>query len=367
MRVREHLMNFERVSYVFESGDSPISRDMLDCSYGVNPCGCSSLVANAKKVLTPVDFFNYPQNLYIEVRRKIAQYWKGVISLGINDIRLGNGSIGILSNINKMHIDKGTKVLGYCPQFTDYINDVRCYGGIYDHIKLKKEQNYKFDNIEFMDKINERYRLIYIDNPNNPTGQIISLSQLVPIIEKAKKMNICVIIDEAYGDFMEKDNSAISLIKSYNNLIVTRSFSKGFGLAGLRIGYMVCNRFIMQYYRKVAFPFTVTNLACQAVMLALKDQQFIDDSIRKTKDAKDKLIKACSKIIVWNTSLEVPIMVLQHPDTKIDLYKLFLDKKIITESGYGFPELGKNAVRFRIATNNIERIIEVIKSIEQEM
>ncbi len=120
-------------------------------------------------------------------------------------------------------------------------------------------------------------------------------------------------------------------------------------------------------FEKVAFPFTVTNLARQAVMLALKDQKFIDDSIRKTKDAKDKLIKACSKIIVWNTSLEVPIMVLQHPDTKIDLYKLFLEKKIITESGKGFPELGKNAVRFRITTNNIERIIEAIKSIEQEM
>ena len=81
--------------------------------------------------------------------------------------------------------------------------------------------------------------VIYLDNPNNPTGKIIPLEEIEEVVKKAAELDIAVIVDEVYGDFMSKENSSISLINQYDNLLIVRSFSKGFGLAGLRIGYVI--------------------------------------------------------------------------------------------------------------------------------
>ncbi len=364
LNVRKHLLNFQKMSYIKEDEvNVDTVEDVIDCSHGINPYGYSKAINDEIDILKISNISNYPQYPYLELRKKISEYWSDIAEISSNNIRLGNGSIDIINTINKIFIDEGSCVLGYCPQFTDYVTNVRSYGGIYEYIELKHENNYKFDSNDLTKKMSKNHKIIYIDNPNNPTGQIIPITELNKIIEKAEKMNICVIVDEAYGDFMRKRNSAINLVNKFSNLFVIRTFSKGFGLAGLRVGYVVCSEQLLEYYQKVSMPFSVSTLSYNITKIALDDKKFIEESIRKIKDMKISFINSLSKLEVLETNLEIPIMVLKHPNDEVDLHEVFLKHRVLTESGKDFIGLGKSFVRLRIPSK-IEELIEIVKNIE---
>ncbi len=360
--VKSHLMNYQRASYVSEEETVGTMQGMLDCAYGTNPYGYSDKVAWVREVFSK-ELNHYPQYPYAESRRHIAAFWKPEADIRMEAIRLGCGSMGILSTINKMLVAEKTPVLGYAPQFTEYISEVQCLGGEYAYVRLRRERNFRFDVDAFMARMKQRTQLIYIDNPNNPTGQILSLSEIRAIVEKAEGMGCCVIVDEAYGDFMDKSNSAVRLVDVFENLFVVRSFSKGFGLAGMRLGYLVCSKTLMQYYKKVDTPFAVSDLGCRILQSALDDTAFIEESMNKIRRAKTRLQNSCKKIKTWYTHSSVPILVLEHPDESVDLQRLFLKNNVITEAGKNFIGVGKNAVRLRIPSD-IETLLQVVESIE---
>ncbi|WP_346353073.1 histidinol-phosphate transaminase [Azotosporobacter soli] len=361
--VKSHLMNYQRASYVSEEETVGTAQGMLDCAYGTNPYGYSDKVAWVREIFSQ-ELNQYPQYPYAEARRHIAAFWKAEADISMEAIRLGCGSMGILSTINKMLVAEKTAVLGYAPQFTEYISEVQCLGGEYAYVRLRRERNFRFDADAFMARMKQRTQLIYIDNPNNPTGQILPLSEIRAIVEKAEGMGCCVIVDEAYGDFMDKSNSAVRLVDAFENLFVVRSFSKGFGLAGMRLGYLVCSKTLMPYYKKVDTPFAVSDLGCRILQSALDDTAFIEDSVNKIRRAKTRLQNGCKKIKAWHTHSSVPILVLEHPDESVDLQRLFLKNNVITEAGKDFIGVGKNAVRLRIPSD-IEKLLQVVESIER--
>lgn len=362
--IREHLLNYKKTGYVNENElICTKSKDLLDCSLGINPYGHSRLLDDSVNLFDLGCISRYPEYPYLELIKEIKKYWGDIAEIEESNIRVGHGSMGILERINKMFIDKGTKVLGYCPQFTDYMLDVERCGGIYDYIRLNEQDNYKFNLQDMLSAIKNDCRLIYIDNPNNPTGQIISLSSIECIVREAEKNDVCVIVDEAYGDFMEEKNSAIGLTNKYENLFVVRSVSKGFGLAGLRIGYLVTSPKLADYYSRVDVPFQVNSIGEFLAKIALKDRNFIITSRDKIKDAKQKIINSCTKVKILETSMEVPIMTLQYPDSRVDLYEELLKRGIITESCKSFIGLGKNSVRLKIP-ENWEKIIDIINDLK---
>jgi len=166
---------------------------------------------------------------------------------------IGAGSMGCLEKINKALMREGVTVLGYLPQFTEYISEVEALGGVYDSIMLDESDGFRFNSEKLLSKLSKEHILVYIDNPNNPTGQVIPIDEIRLIVERAMRLDVVVIVDEAYGDFMDDENSALTL--NYPNLIVIRSFSKGFGLAGLRVGYAVIKgEEVKEFYRKVNLP-----------------------------------------------------------------------------------------------------------------
>lgn len=367
IKMRRHIRDFNRVSYVDEGEENIYSENkVIDCSLGVNPFGCSKLISEEKNLFSIENLNNYPQYPYTEIRKEISKYWSDVAEVSSENIRLGCGSMGILNTINMMFVDKEYSVLGYCPQFTEYITDVRSQGGMYEYVELKDNINFKFDKKKLISRMNNRNQIIYIDNPNNPTGQIIPLSELVEIVEVAKDMDICVVIDEAYGEFMSKKNSAITLLNKYPNLVVARTFSKGFGLAGIRVGYILCSEFLLEYFKKVELPFSINTISYNIARMALRDTGFIKESVDKIKEIKNRVIKECSKLRVLETSLECPIMLMMHPNNEFDLYNAFKKNNVITESGECFIGLGKNFVRLRVP-KEIDDLIEVIRNIEKDI
>jgi histidinol-phosphate aminotransferase len=362
-KTKKILKQFKAVRYVKDSGDDTSSfSDVIDCSLGVNPFGCSSLFDECKE-----DFFNrfninnYPDLPYTELKKELAAYLKNICSLDESNIKFGTGSVGVLLNINRMFIERNTMVLGNCPTFTEYISDIKLNEGIYDYVLLDPDDNYKFNFDRFAKKINNKYALIYIDNPNNPTGQVIPLTLIKMIVEMARDNDVCVIIDEAYGDFMDDSNSAISLVNQYDNLMVVRSFSKAFGLAGLRVGYLVTNKAISDIYSSIDTPFTVNTAGQFAAICAMKDKEFILSSRKKIRKVKQIIVKSFKKMTVLETNNEVPIMVVKHPDKNVDLYKLFKMHHVLTEA----VGLGKNFIRMRVPSD-VEGIIGIIEKIEKE-
>lgn len=351
-RIRSHLFKFERISYIHDYWRELRKRgvgkaELLDCSCGENPFGCSPFVRQALKEIGASHIEKYPEEQYYSsLKEKIAEYWSGVAN--IKHVLLGGGSMYVLERINLLFLGKGKKVLGYCPQFTEYIVEARLLGARYEYVSLPKDKGFKFDVETFLGKIDDSYNLIYIDNPNNPTGQTIALKDVDEIVRKASSEDVAVIIDEAYGDFMEKKESALSLVDTYDNLIVARSFSKGFGLPGLRVGYAVCGDLLGKFLKKVDVPFSVTSIAALLAQKALEDEEFLQRCREKIKKFKVKLIAEfkANKYITSETSLTVPIFVVGREE-KVDLYRSFLRRNVLTTPGSGFIGLGANFVRIR--------------------
>lgn len=357
-KIKESIANQVKQSYAKEQS-SEHDKIKIDCGEGVNPLGCSEL---AKKSLKNIDIElinNYP---HMNIKNSIIDYWKGNIELNNSNIILGEGSVSLIYVLNRLFINEGTKILGYSPQFSEFVTDLKICGGVYDYVLLESDNNYKFNVEELINKITEEYSVIYIDNPNNPTGQIIPLEEIEKIIVKAKEFDICVIVDEAYGEYMEKNNSSINLINKYDNVIILRTFSKGWGLAGLRAGYMIVDDKLMSYISKITNPYMMTEVSRFIVKEALKDAEFINKTRNNTKEIKEKFLRPWNNLKISETSQYVSIMLVEHKNVQIDLEKEFNKFGIDVVSGNNFIGIDKNAIRFRIPKE--ESVEEVIKAFE---
>lgn len=356
--IRKHLEKIKHDSYANVPEDFGVGG--IDCSLGINPFGIPEGVVQKAKTLS-VDLINHYPHGDAKLKSAIMEYWNDNTLLNIKQIELAGGSIDAITKINKMFIDNGTAVLGIGPQFPDLGMDVEVMGGVYETVDMSLN-NGKFDGKRFSDKVERRHAFCYIDNPNNPTGQIIPIEIIADIAKKVAKMGVCVIVDEAYGDFMDKENSAVNLLDTFDNVMVLKSFSKGFGMAGMRVGYTVGHVKLMDVYRKVSVPFCVSGMGAVLAMEALKDDEFLAESRRKIAEVKEKIIESTDLLGNLETSMTVPIMTLIHPDRDIDLYEKFLSVKVLTVPGDSFEGLGKNCVRFRIGPD-AEALIERIKQI----
>ncbi|MBK5251668.1 MAG: histidinol-phosphate aminotransferase family protein [Peptostreptococcaceae bacterium] len=359
--IRKHLEKIKHESYANVPED--FAADGIDCSLGINPYGFPKAINEAARMMNLDLISQYPHG-DSKLKNAIMDYWKDCASIDMGQIELACGSMDSLTKINKMFIDKGTAVIGHGPQFPDFGMDVEAMGGIYETVDMFGN-NGRFNGQRLINAIESRHAICYIDNPNNPTGQIIPIETISKIVEKAAKLGVCVLVDEAYGDFMEKKNSAINLMERYDNIMVVKSFSKGFGMAGMRVGYAVGPVELMDVYRKVAIPFCVSGMGAVFAQEALKEEGFLEESREKIAVAKKKVIESMKTIGVLETSLTVPIMTMVHEDKKVDLYSELLKVQVLSVPGCNFEGLGKNCVRLRINAD-VDVLVERIEQLEKK-
>ena len=346
MKVKACLNHLTRKSYV---SLEPINKwgELLDCSLGSNLFGVPPRVLDAAKEYDWSGVWRYPDPTYLNLKGKLSEFWAGYADLDKEQIQIANGAVVVLERVNKIFIESGAKVLGYSPQFTEYTTDVEACGGRYEAVILDPGERFEFRVERLLARISEDYSLVYIDNPNNPTGQVISLSQIEEVIKQASKKGVVVIIDEAYGDYVGKENSAVNLMDKYTHLIVVRSFSKGLGLAGLRVGYGVFSPELASYYEKINIPFPVSQISCFLVAEALLDEDFILNCRKMVKREKAKLIAGLEEkgYFVSKSFESCPIFVLGHSGGEVSLKTRLLSRGILTEDGRGFRNLGGKYVR----------------------
>ena len=345
MNIRSAVRQLVRKSYEEEA--EPLKADILDCALGRNSFGTSERVVELAKHFDWSDLWDVPDTSYKDLKQQICQFWSDYADLGVENIKVANGSCVVLSRFNKLFIEPGVNVLGYVPQFKEYMVEVAVLGGNYEAVPLDPQEDFKFNPDELLSKIKPDYCIVYIDNPNNPTGQLISLSDIETIVREAAKKDIIVIIDEAYGDYVEEKHSAVNLINEYKNLVVTRTFTKGYGIGRFRVGYAILSTELGDYYNRIDLPFSVSTMGASLAREALLDQDFILNLRQQVKAEKEKLTRELSErgYLIGETCEFCPLFVLGHKDKDVDLKKELLSKGILTTSGTDWENLGKNYVR----------------------
>jgi histidinol-phosphate aminotransferase len=360
--VNDYIRTYTLKDYATGGIPQPIA---LDCSLGVNPEDLPPAVTAKLKTIDQDTIKHYPHDE--TVLDAIAAYYKNqspdLAWLNRDYMFLGNGSTDILHNLNVLCLTRGKKVLGHGPQFTAYIDQAACLGAVYEYYAMEKANNYKFEADQYLAHMNDAYSLFIVENPNNPTGQVIELADIEKIAAKAASLHTILIVDEAYGDYMPLANSAINLVPQYPNIVVTRTFSKGFGLAGIRLGYMITSsgavNDTIKQFKKVEIQFNGNGLARLLAIAFLENHSNIPN-LQQIKADKSAFTAVITKFKLAFTAETVPIMTVYYegPDRDFDLQTWLYDTaRLWTVSCASYDGLDKNAVRIMLPrTSQIETL-----------
>ena len=241
----------------------------IDLSLSENPLGCSPNVLRVlKKDIASIT--RYPDPDFKKLKLKLARKFK----VSLNNISFGNGSENLIQVVSEMFVSKGSEVL--IPKTTFPLFEITTLLIKGKPVFVNMTDSFDIDLGQMEKKITKKTRLIFICNPNNPTGKILPRSDIAKFVKKISP--IPVVVDEANIEFCEE--SVVSDVKKAKNLIVLRTFSKAFGLAGLRIGVIVASEKIIKAFNRKRLPFPINALAERAAITAINDKQFL----KKTRD-----------------------------------------------------------------------------------
>lgn len=259
--------------------------DSVKLASNENPLGCSELAKEAVRAeLAQVGL--YPDGGGVELRNALAEKH----GVSPNQITLGNGSNDVLDMIARVFLAPGLESLFSQYAFAVYPISSQAVGAT---LNVVPARDYGHDLEEMLNRIGEKTRVVWIANPNNPTGTWLNGEELEGFIA-AVPSNVIVVVDEAYIEYVdEPDYPDASLwLDKYPNLIVTRTFSKTYGLASLRVGYGLAHADITDLLNRVRQPFNVNSMALAAARAALEDQAFIQRSVELNRAGMAQMTSA---------------------------------------------------------------------------
>ena len=229
----------------------------------------------------------YPNNKHIDLKQTLLK----LNQLSIGQIVLGNGTDEILDLIMRVFCDPGSdKIITIPPTYGMY--DVIAKTNNVENIKVPLKSNFTLNLEELKKSFTEKTKLLFLCSPNNPTGNSFSRKDLIDLIES---FNGVVVIDEAYINF-SSNSSLVSLINKYNNLIVTQTMSKAFGMAGIRLGMGFSNIKIVNYINKIKPPYNINLLTEKRALKELKNIDSIKANIKIILEERNKLIDSLNEL-----------------------------------------------------------------------
>ncbi|MEE8167257.1 MAG: histidinol-phosphate transaminase [Candidatus Hydrothermarchaeales archaeon] len=275
----------EIAPYIPGNGKDAVERgvEAIKLASNENPFGPSEGVVRALKEIDASAVSMYPSSDALELRAAISEY----VGVREEQVLVGNGSDEVLDLVAKLFLNPGEKAIIPIPTFSLYESIIKLYSG---HPVYVPFSNFEFKVDGILESIDGETKIVFICSPNNPTGSVISRGDLERILEK----RVVVILDEAYAEFAERSN--VDLLEKYENLVVLRTFSKAFGLAGLRIGYGVARAEVVQHMLRIKPPFNVNALAQRAAVAALRDKKHLRRTIHAIREGRTFLYEELSKV-----------------------------------------------------------------------
>jgi len=252
-------------------------RDGLRLDFNENTVGCSPRVLARLRQIAPDDLARYTERGPVEER--VADF----LGIASPELLLTNGVDEAIHLLCETYLEAGDEALIVVPTYSMYRIYMMAAGA--EVISVAAGQDFRFPIEDLCNRITERTRLIAIANPNNPTGTVAREEELMRIVRAAP--GAAVLVDEAYFEFYGQ--TVLSRRREFTNLFVARTFSKAYGLAGLRIGVLVGDANQMRAVRRVSSPYNVNAIAIACLPEALRDQEYIQKYVAEVRESRARL------------------------------------------------------------------------------
>jgi histidinol-phosphate aminotransferase len=317
---------------VYSPGKSPeeVAREfgLEDCvkmASNENPLGPSPMaVEAAKAALSTMSI--YPDGSSSELKEAISR------KLGIETefILIGHGADEIFDLLAYAFLDTGRDMVVGDPSFSSYELAARTMGARVCRIPLKE---YRQDIPAMLRAVEESTSMVMLCTPLNPTGTTVNTAELEEMVEGLRE-NVILVLDEAYMEYVTdpKHPDAMAYFGSYPQLVITRTFSKIYGLAGLRVGYAICRPEIRQALEKVKLPFNVNRLGQVAALAALEDEEHVLRSKEMNKQGKQRLYNILDELGLEYVPTQANFILVKNGDYP-DLFEKLLRQGIIVRDG----------------------------------
>lgn len=314
-----------------------------------NPYGCSEKVKDIiNKLINSSNL--YPDASSCDLKAEIAKKF----NIDKDMIFCGAGSDSLIKDICLTVLNKGDESIMGEITFARYESNTLLAGAI--PIKIPMKDN-KLDIVKMVEAITDKTKIIWLCNPNNPTGTIFTEKEFINVINRIPK-DVLIVMDEAYGEFVKTNEfpDTIKLIKSHKNIILLKTFSKAYGLASLRVGYGIGDVEFVQYVNRVINAFDVNLYAQKAAIEALKDKKFLKYVVENNALQREYLKKEFQRLGLeyLNTHANFIMVNIEGNDKKI--YEHLLKKGFIIRPGFLLGMSGWIRVSIGLENDNKEFI-----------
>ena len=337
----------------FKKIDNLIKLSANESALGPSPRAMEAFQKEKDKI------FKYPESESSSLRDIISE------KFNINSERIicGAGSDQIFDLTCQLFIEPGDEVV-----VTEYGFIMhRIYASLYRaKVLLAKEKNFKASVDEILKKVTDKTKIVFIANPNNPTGTYLSKSEMLNLRKKLRS-NILLVVDDAYSEFLDRDDftSGLDLFKDEANVLITRTFSKIYGLAGLRLGWGYSSKEIIDVMYKIKPPFNVNRAALCSGIEAIKDKEWTRKAIEHNTLWSKKIFSVLQECKIQTNEPTANFFLMSFDETKINsdetFEKLANNRLLLRKmTQYKIP----NALRLTIGNKKSnEHFVECIRSI----
>ncbi len=306
-------------------------RDSIKLASNENPLGPSpGAVAAIQKAVA--NLHRYPDGGGYVLVRRLGQH----LNVRPDQIVLGNGSDDIISMLSRVFLGPGDEVMMPKSAFLMYEIMAHCDGGACVHVPLKE---LGIDLAAMAERLTPETQIIFLTHPNNPTGAPLYREEFEAFLDRVPR-DVIVVVDEAYIEFLRAENcvNGLDYIDGEKPVVVLRTFSKAYGLAGLRIGYGVMPARVAEVLNRIRQPFNTSLLAQAGAAAALDDVEFLEKTVRLVHEGLDYLHEKLSRLGLKSYPSQANFLMFRSPMPADDLFEAMLRKGVIVRSmrSYGF-------------------------------
>jgi len=329
-------------------------KQVIKIASNENPLGPSpKAVAAIRKTLSNIN--RYPDSNGYYLKKKLAKVYR----LESSYFSLGNGSDELIDTVIKTFVEEDKWIMTSDTTFLEYKVIAQVIGRRVITVPLRY---FKYDLESFKRRLVKEVKLIFIANPNNPTGTYVTKFELEDFISSLPK-DVLLVLDEAYDTFIDVDDfpSSLKYIQS-SNVIVLKTFSKAYGLAGLRLGFAVAKPRLISYMERSRQPFNVNLLAQEAGLAALEDKKFLARTRRVVWEGKSYLYAQLKKMGLATVPSVANFILIDCQRDSLDVFKQMLKYGVIVRDmkQYGL----NNFIRVTVGTRKEnEKFISVLKKV----
>ncbi len=326
-------------------------RNKLRLDFNENTVGAPPHVIDfLKRFITGADLSMYPE--YGNALQDLSNYF----GVGLDELTLSNGTDEAIQLLVNTFVDDNDEVMMLKPSYAMYKFYSQLAGARIEELEYRPA-TLAFPAEELLERIGAQTRAVLISNPNNPTGTGTTVAVIEKILRKAP--NAAVLIDEAYYEF--SGVTALPLLRTYPNLFVSRTFSKVFGLAGMRCGCLFSQAQNMAHVRKAQSPYSVNVLAAMAARIAVQDSKFLEDYAGEVLAARELLYVGLERLKIPYIRSQANFVLFEAGERAIEIRDKLRDRDVLVrDRSYEIP----GAVRVTVGTrDHIQKFLDELEQV----